>query len=111
MVFGLFNISYWYYLMEYPYECAEQTFNRFYANTLASSIINKAPNIKKVFDAWRADSAKSLISNLLKNEELKQVLLQETPWVLEAKNESEQKKRIALLMDLDNMKADRKSVV
>ena len=93
------------YLMEYPYECAEQTFNRFYANTLASSIINKAPNIKKVFDAWRADSAKSLISNLLKNEELKQVLLQETPWVIEAKNESEQKKRIALLMDLDNMKA------
>jgi hypothetical protein len=26
------------YLMDYPYECAEQTFNRYYANTLASYI-------------------------------------------------------------------------
>jgi uncharacterized protein YfaS (alpha-2-macroglobulin family) len=38
------------YLVNYPYECAEQTFNRFYANTLASFIINKHPRLKQVFD-------------------------------------------------------------
>jgi TonB-dependent SusC/RagA subfamily outer membrane receptor len=87
------------YLMEYPYECAEQTFNRFYANALASYIVNKYPRIKQVFDKWRLDSS-SLKSNLQKNEELKQVLLQETPWVLQAESEEQQKKNIALLFDL-----------
>ena len=87
------------YLMEYPYECAEQTFNRFYANALASYIVNKQPGIKKVFEQWKADTA-SLQSNLQKNEELKQILLQETPWVLDAQNEAQQKKNISLLFDL-----------
>ena len=41
-----------------------------------------------------------MLSNLQKNEELKSVLLQETPWVLEAKNENEQKKNIAVLFDM-----------
>ncbi len=94
------------YLMEYPYECAEQSFNRFYANTLASYVSNSAPKIKAVFDKWAAakgaDSA-ALLSNLQKNEELKSALLQETPWVLEAKNEHEQKKNIALLFDINRM--------
>ena len=43
------------------------------------------------------------MSNLQKNQELKSVLLEETPWVLEAKNESEQKKNIALLFDMIKM--------
>jgi uncharacterized protein YfaS (alpha-2-macroglobulin family) len=42
--------------MEYPYECAEQTFNRMYANALASSIVNKYPNIKAVFEKWKNDT-------------------------------------------------------
>ena len=87
------------YLMEYPYECAEQTFNRFYANALASYIVNKHPKIKQVFEKWKLDSS-SLKSNLQKNEELKQVLLQETPWVMEAASEEQKKKNLSLLFDL-----------
>lgn len=87
------------YLIDFPYECAEQTFNRFYANTLASFIINKHPRIKQVFEEWKKDSA-SLLSNLQKNEELKQLLLQETPWVLQAGTETQKKKNLALLFDL-----------
>jgi TonB-dependent SusC/RagA subfamily outer membrane receptor len=90
------------YLIEYPYECAEQTFNRFYANALASSLVNKHPRIKAVFEQWEKDTT-SLKSNLQKNEELKQVLLQETPWVLQAENEELQKKNIALLFDIVKM--------
>ncbi len=41
------------YLMEYPYECAEQTFNRYYANALASKIANSSPKIKAVFEKWK----------------------------------------------------------
>ncbi len=87
------------YLAEYPHECAEQVFNRYYANALAGHIINKAPGVKKVFDTWRTEDTAALLSNLEKNQELKTALLEETPWVLEAQNETAQKKRIALLFE------------
>ncbi|MGC4036781.1 MAG: alpha-2-macroglobulin family protein [Chitinophagaceae bacterium] len=91
------------YLMEYPYECAEQTWNRYYANSLATMIVNSAPRIKEIFEQWKTVDTSALLSNLQKNEELKSVLLEETPWVLEAKSESQQKKNIALLFDLVKM--------
>jgi len=91
------------YLMEYPYECAEQTFNRYYANTLASYISRSMPKIKAVFEKWKNVDTAALLSNLQKNEELKSALLQETPWVLEAQNEAQQKKNIALLFDMVRM--------
>lgn len=91
------------YLMEYPYECNEQIFSRFYANTLASHIMNSNPRIKDVFEQWKGTDA--LQSNLEKNEELKSLLIQETPWLRDAQSESEQKKRIALLFELNNLKA------
>ncbi|MCF6402362.1 MG2 domain-containing protein [Chitinophaga filiformis] len=94
------------YLMEYPYECSEQIFNRFYANTLATYIANALPGVKNIFEKWRTTDTAALQSNLQKNEELKAVLLQETPWVLEAKNEAEQKKRLALLFDLQRMSSE-----
>lgn len=91
------------YLMEYPYECAEQTFSRFYANSIASHIANSNPKIKNVFDAWKNKSPEAFLSNLEKNQELKALMLEETPWVLNAKNESERKKRVGLLFDLNRM--------
>ncbi|HEY4787905.1 MAG TPA: alpha-2-macroglobulin family protein, partial [Bacteroidales bacterium] len=91
------------YLMEYPYECAEQTFSRFYANSIASHIANSNPRIKQVFDSWRNITPDALLSNLEKNQELKGLLLEETPWVLDAKNESERKRNVALLFDLNRM--------
>jgi uncharacterized protein YfaS (alpha-2-macroglobulin family) len=91
------------YLMEYPYDCAEQVFNRYYANALASTIANTSPRIKQIFERWKTADTAALLSNLQKNEELKSVLLQETPWVLQAKNEAQQKKNIALLFDLVRM--------
>ena len=92
------------YLIEYPYECTEQTFSRFYANSIASHIANSSPKIKRVFDSWKnSPSSKALLSNLEKNQELKSVLLEETPWVLDGKDESERKKRIGLLFDLNRM--------
>jgi uncharacterized protein YfaS (alpha-2-macroglobulin family) len=105
------------YLMEYPYECAEQTFNRYYANSIASKIVNSSPKIKKVFESWASKvsptggdlEGAALLSNLQKNEELKSVLLQETPWVLQAQNETQQKKNIALLFDMIRMSKELES--
>lgn len=92
------------YLMEYPYDCAEQTWNRYYANALASHITNSAPRLREMFDRWKNLDTAALFSNLQKNEDLKNILLEETPWVLEAKSETEQKKNIALLFDLVRMR-------
>ncbi|NTW32501.1 MAG: hypothetical protein HGB12_07740, partial [Bacteroidetes bacterium] len=94
------------YLMEYPYECAEQVFSRFYANSIATNIANSHPKIKAVFESWKTLTPDALLSNLEKNEELKSLMLEETPWVLQAKNESERKQRIALLFDLNKMSSE-----
>jgi len=91
------------YLMEYPYECAEQTWNRYYANSLAGMITRSSPRIKKIFEQWKAVDTAALLSNLQKNPELKSALLEETPWVLQAKTEEQQKKNIALLFDMIRM--------
>ncbi|NLP58798.1 alpha-2-macroglobulin [Lutibacter sp. B1] len=90
------------YLMEYPYECSEQTFARYYANILATHIANSNPRIQEVFNQWKNSGA--LLSNLEKKEELKSIIIQETPWLRDAQSETEQKKRIALLFDLNKMK-------
>lgn len=91
------------YMMEFPYECAEQLWNRYYANALATMIANSSHSIKKMFEQWATKDTAALLSNLQKNEELKSVLLQETPWVLQAKSEAEQKRNLALLLDMAKM--------
>ncbi|WP_028890702.1 alpha-2-macroglobulin [Tenacibaculum sp. 47A_GOM-205m] len=97
------------YLMEYPYECSEQTFARYYSNTLASHIANSNPRIQEVFNAWKSSDA--LLSNLEKNQELKSLIIQETPWLRDAQSETEQKKRIALLFDLNKMKNEQQNAI
>ena len=99
------------YLMEYPYECAEQVFNRAYANALATSIVANTPGLKQVFEKWRTADTAALLSNLQKNQELKSVLLEETPWVLQGKSEEQQKKNIAILFDLDRMSRELGSAI
>lgn len=92
------------YLIEYPFECSEQVFNRFYANSLAAYIANSNPRIQKVFDEWRRTGA--LKSNLEKNQELKSVLLMETPWVRAGENESQAKKNIAFLFEKNTLQSN-----
>lgn len=97
------------YLMEFPYDCNEQTFSRYYANALASHIANSNPRIQEVFNQWKSQDV--LISNLEENEELKSILIQETPWLRDAQGETEQKKRIALLFDLNKMTYELQSAI
>lgn len=97
------------YLMEYPYDCNEQIFSRYYANTLGSHIADSNSRIREVFDQWANSTA--LMSNLEKNQELKSMLIQETPWLRDAQSETEQKKRIALLFDLNKMRSEQNNTL
>lgn len=96
------------YMMEYPYECAEQTFSRIYSNLIASHIANSDPKIKTMFEAWKNTDAETMKSNLQRNEELKAVILENSPWLLDAESEAESKQNIGILFDLNRIKAETK---
>ena len=102
----------WYAVQALPYlteekdENAERLFNRYYANALAAHLANSSPRLKAIIEQWKDADTSAFLSNLQKNEELKSILLQETPWVLEAKTEAQQKKNIALLFDMVRMSSE-----
>lgn len=99
------------YLMEYPHECAEQVFNRLYANALARHIANSNPKIRRVFDLWREAQPEALDSPLLKNEELKSVLIEETPWLRDAKDETQARRNVGILFDANRLDAETTSAL
>ncbi len=100
----------WYAIQALPYlsqeigDNADAAFNIFYANSLASYIAHNIPNFLNYINEWKINSPDALMSALERDENLKAIMLQETPWVLEAKNETEQKSRIANLFDVNALK-------
>ncbi|HEA28659.1 MAG TPA: hypothetical protein ENH91_01455 [Leeuwenhoekiella sp.] len=97
------------YLMEFPYECAEQVFARLYANSLGAHIVNSQPKIKEVFESWQENE--TLKSNLEKNDELKSLIIAETPWLRDAQSETEKKARIAQLFELQKLATGQKEAL
>lgn len=89
------------YLMENPYDGNEQLFNKLYANVLGTHLLSQYPTISNVLNEWK--NTGSLAAELEKNESLKSALLKETPWVVEAKNEGEQRLKIAELLEVPKM--------
>ena len=96
------------YLMEYPYECAEQVFHRYYANALARQIVTDNPVIETVFKQWKAET---LDSPLQKNQDLKSLMIEETPWFATALKEKEQRNNIAILFDKTRLESETKSAL
>ncbi len=89
------------YLMEYPHECSEQIFNRLYANSLARFIANSDPKIRRIFDLWKNTPA--LDSPLEKNQDLKSLTIEETPWLRQAHRESQARRDIGILFDANRL--------
>lgn len=81
---------------------ADVVFNKWFADVLASEIFKANPKLKTVFDEYQSKGL--LMSNLEKNQDLKQLLLEETPWVLESENETEQMQKLARLFDANTMR-------
>jgi hypothetical protein len=93
------------YMMEYPHECAEQIFTRLYANSIAVFIANSDPAIKKVYETWEREAANGtgLQSKLMMNQDLKSTLIEETPWLKDAKNETERMRQLGILFNRKRM--------
>ncbi len=92
------------YLMEYPHQCSEQVFNRLYANQLAGHIAHSDPKIRHIFNQWKGTDA--LDSPMEKNEDLKSVMLEETPWVRQAEAESQARRNVGILFDENRLKTE-----
>ncbi len=99
----------WYAIQALPYLSTPENksnaalFNSYFANTISSYIVVSNPAIKAVFESWKHHSTDAFLSNLEKNPSLKNTLLSATPWVLDAEDESEQKRRIGVLFDVNRM--------
>ena len=82
-------------------DCAVCQAASLYANSIGKHIVGQMPQAKTVFEQWKREqgSETSLHSQLEKNQELKDLVLNETPWVADADRESEQRQRMADFFD------------
>lgn len=70
-----------------------------YTNCLAAYVATQIPAIADCVSKWESETPDALRSALEKDESLKAIVLGGTPWVVDAKNESEMKARISGLFD------------
>jgi TonB-dependent SusC/RagA subfamily outer membrane receptor len=96
------------YLLEFQHECAEQTFARYYSNSLATAIIESNPKILDLLESWKNTKTKSKLNY---NDELKSIILEETPWLLDVENEENQNKKLAMLLDLKSLKESNEQII
>ena len=108
----------WYAVQALPYMSAPSSENAiswavaYYANAMAMHIVDANPGIRKAVQMWNLkDDKNGLLSQLEHNRELKQILLEESPWLADALTETEQKHRMALLFDLNSMAAHQQAVI
>ena len=69
----------------------------YYSNLLAKTLLDRNPQTRTVFEQWKREesSTSTLHASLDKNQDLKDLVLSETPWVAAADRETEQKQRLA----------------
>ena len=94
-------------------DCAICQSASLYANSIGKYIVDQVPQAKTVFEQWKRESGNetSLHSQLEKNQELKDLLLNETPWVADADRETEQRQRLADFFDENLMQQRLKSAL
>ncbi len=96
----------WYAIQALPYlanlkhESSDRLMTKFFANQLAGKIVSDNSEIAAVFKMWQ-NSSEGLKSPLQKDEALKEILLSQTPWVLEAQSQAAQLQNLALLFDIN----------
>ena len=70
----------------------------YYGGSIAYRIAHEYPEVREAVEAWAdEDNSQALESPLVKNQQLADILLNETPWVVEAKQQKASRKRVAKL--------------
>jgi len=103
LIFEYTSNPVWHALMALPYvaeqnnESATSLFNRYYANSVAAYILKQIPQSKELLEAWKKEG--SLKSALEKKPELKSVVLEATPWLRDAQDETAQMQQLTRLFE------------
>lgn len=71
----------------------------FYSGALAYSIGHRYPQVREAIQEWNRKDTAALESPLMRNQQLADMLLQETPWVMEANQEKARRQRLTSLFD------------
>lgn len=103
----------WYAVMALPsvgnpsQEDAISLVSAYYALRLGGWIVKSYPRIQEVCEAWKAQGGdgETLWSQLQKNKDLKNILLEETPWLREANSEAEQRRMLTTFFDLNSLQS------
>ncbi|MGI6479829.1 MAG: MG2 domain-containing protein [Salinivirgaceae bacterium] len=66
-------------------------------------LINKYPEIGKTITIWQTIEPDALQSKLLTNKELKITDIEKTPWYIDATSEQEQKRKLGMFLDKNNI--------
>ena len=99
------------WLSENPYDCYEQTFSKLFANSVSKLIIDNNPEIPNILAKWSADNSQALTSPLLKNQELKSLLIDETPWAIDGDNETERIHQLIQLLDANRIASENEKFI
>lgn len=99
------------YIVSSNNESADAVWNRFYANSLASHILQQNPEIGNIIKTWETKDSSAFLSQLEKNPELKSLLLSETPWIGAAENERMQYELLKKLFDQQLIKSEQKNAI
>lgn len=96
------------YLIEYPYECAEQLFSRLYANSLGAHILNQQPAFRQVVNSWQSAPPKNPLEA---NAELKALMLENTPWQATSRNQREQQAKLAQFFEQSRLTDEQRRAI
>ncbi len=99
------------WLSQNPYDCYEQTFSKLFANSVSKLILDNNPEIPTMLAKWTEQNSQVLTSPLLKNQELKTVLIDETPWAIDGDNETERMHNLCQLLDANRIATENEKFI
>ncbi len=99
------------WLSQNPYDCYEQTFSKLFANSVSKLILDNNPEIPTILTKWLNDNSQVLTSPLLKNQELKTILIDETPWAIDGNNETERMHNLCELLDANRIATENEKFI
>jgi hypothetical protein len=106
----------WYAIQALPYVHYQADISsigladKLFVNQLGRQIVSDNPRIESVLAAWK-QQGEARLSPLQKNLELKSAIIEETPWVMDAMDETAARHDIALLLDQNQLEQEKHSLL
>ncbi|MCE1201438.1 MAG: MG2 domain-containing protein [Bacteroidia bacterium] len=99
------------YVVDAGFENTDNIFRRFYTNTMADKVAGSIPNFAAVLASWNQPGSKALESELSKNQDVKMLAIEQTPWLSEAESETAQRRRLTLFFDRNRIALEKEESI